>query len=168
MGYEILLKERFEFSTKKHSYAYDPEGYTRLVEDLPTVLEVDDRTIGFNDTPGISEGCYFFVCGCDDYAKRKRDYESGISYKRFANDPDFDWDCIATCGHIALARRYFARPLANKVIGDIYAREARPFTKLFGSREYSLLNALNPRLTSSLMGHYQDLREAGSSKVHRT
>ncbi|MFH1307268.1 MAG: hypothetical protein ABIH72_00260 [archaeon] len=116
-----ILQEKFEFEKGKHKYAFEPEGFNSKNEDgnYP-VFMVDNKIILLDESlSNTYEGCAFLVCDCDDYQERMQRFESEESYKSLQSSPDFGWDCVATCSHITLIKRYFSKPLLKKTLDTL-------------------------------------------------
>ncbi len=137
----ILVPEKLEFKKGKHTYAYDPSGYKTPDDgyDRFPVFRVDDTPISVDMNLSVAyEGCTYFVCGCKDYQEREKRYDQGESYKRFQNDPQFGWDCIATCQHIILLKRNFQGELIRRALEEAKKRnlnESRALAELLRSAE---------------------------------
>jgi len=122
-----ILTARFELSKGKHLYVFDPAGFDKEVDERSPVFEVDNRVLSVDEALDRAyEGCDYLVCGCEDYQERERRFDAGESYKWFQDNPEFGWDCVATCNHITLVKRYFARPLMDKVLETIAEQESNP------------------------------------------
>src|SRR3989339_2125334 len=123
----ITLTETFELKKGKHLYVYDPAGFEKEKDGLSPIFKVDTRIINIDQALERSyEGCAYLVCGCNDYKRRAKKCYRGESYQRLQESSDFGWDCVATCQHISLIRRYLAISLIGKTLETIAEQEQDP------------------------------------------
>jgi hypothetical protein len=116
-----VLGERFELWENGHFYVFDPSEFDKGSESEFPVFMVDDRVLRINEGLYRSEeGATYLVCGCRDYQERERRFEAGEGYgESRRRNPKFEWTDVATCTHIELIERDFARPLMEKVLEEI-------------------------------------------------
>ncbi len=152
-----ILKESFELRKGKHLYVFDPSGFDnkRLgEEDDPMgspVFYLDDRLIcAFEESAVAIEGPVYLICGCDDYKERERKFDAGETYKKQRYIEDFEWDCVATCEHIALINRYFRKPLMEKALEEFVKENSNELNEYLKSREAGIF----PRTAAFVFADY--------------
>lgn len=150
----LILTAKFELKEGNHIYSFDPKGFNKRVDGISPVFSLDNKTISIYENLSDSyENCAYLVCGCKDYKKREKRFENEEKYKKLQNNPDFVWDCIATCQHITLVKKYFVKPLMEKVLEEIANHKSNPIkvaAEFLGSREGGFF----PRTTLRVSAEY--------------
>lgn len=118
MDEDFYLKEPYVLRKGSHIYTYDPAGFELEEDDRSPIFKVNCLVISIDEFLSRNyEGNAFLVCGCDRYKEKERLFEEGKSYTHLQEHAvDFGWDVVATCNHIMLLKRYFARPFLEEVL----------------------------------------------------
>lgn len=143
-----VLPEPLEMRIGRHTYRYDPTS-----SDSP-VLSIDRQTISV-DKHGLE--ATYMICGCSDYRMRQEAFDRGETYQRQQRSEtiEFGWDCVATCEHLRLARRYFATPFLEHVISVLKEKSENVVQDFSSSVEAQLF----PEKALVVLGNYLNSRQ---------
>ncbi|MBI4144521.1 hypothetical protein HY486_04705 [Candidatus Woesearchaeota archaeon] len=140
-----------------------PEGFKKGTDGVYPVFFLDDTVIGLDTSLTDSfEGNAFLECGCQDYKKREQRFDEGKSYKRQQKSQELGWDCVATCEHIILLKRYFIRPLLEHVIAVIAESHPNRKTETTATFLRSREAGIFPRIAHEVAAKYLE----GSAQTH--
>ncbi len=115
-----ILGEEFQLKKGSHIYVFDPKGFDKETEKGCPVLFFDDSPIYANGVGQFTKPSYL-SCECSDYFAREQAFREGRTYQH--SNSAIQWGDVATCNHIALTRRHFARPFVKKVLKTINKQE---------------------------------------------
>ena len=74
--YPVILTQRLELRTPKHSYVYDPTKFKTDFYDRSPVFRVDRSVISVDQSLAIAnEGVAYLVCGCSNYEDREKRFD---------------------------------------------------------------------------------------------
>ncbi len=121
----------------------------KVGEQIVAVSGYQDLMIGQDDKG-------YLYCTCFMYQEKERRFDEGISYKREQErGVDIHWVDVATCGHVSLLKRNFARPLLDKVMKKIEENE-KDVMKVWKTFAHAREPSLFPRhallVTADLLG----------------
>ena len=153
--YDITLKDGLKLEKGKHSYTFNPSGLHRGADETP-VFYVDGTPLSVRNIHNFLRASHL-VCGCEDYNERERRFYAGETYKKQQKGCDFGWDCVATCHHIELIKRYFARPVLQKVLDKI--KESESEKNLMGDFLRTMEAQIFPHIALDMSVDYLDESE---------